>query len=426
MKNTFKLNTIWRNDSQNAMKDLLANRNFMLFTLSDFIASFGTNLTLFAIWSQVMTLTGNSPSALGLSTIMEILPGILISPWAGLLADRFSKRRILILSFLLRSVTVGLMFVSTELWHLYVLAAFHSMFGAFGEPPRKAFMPFLVKPEQYVTMNSLFAIMNNVLQMLRPALSGALVWSLGYKAAFAANFFMYLIPILGLLLIRVNERMSDTFGKQTGIRQQVREGVAYIRTEPILIYLFTFMILFTFAMGMQGTLTLLFVGQYLAAPETASSVTGLLFSALGLGGLLGAVMTNTLIKRFSILWLLFAALAFDGAVVIVFALSQTFLVAWICFALFGIIGSVIQIVQDSIIQTIVPEQMRGRVYGAFGPITGPVSLLSIALGTSLAAAIGPRAVFLIAGGLEFGAVLISRLLPSYRQVRDSLQQQFSA
>jgi MFS family permease len=190
-------------------------------------------------------------------------------------------------------------------------------------------------------------------------------------------------------------------------------------------YLFVFMTLFTFAMAMQGTLTLLFVGQYLATPETASSVAGLLFSALGIGGVLGAFLINRLVRRFSMLALLFSALVFDGAIVIVFSLSNTFLIAWICFALLGIIGSVIQIVQDTIIQTVVPEHMRGRVYGAFGPITGPISLLSIAGGASLASVIGTRMVFLVAGLLEIATVLICRLLPSYSRVRDALLRKFA-
>lgn len=204
--------------------------------------------------------------------------------------------------------------------------------------------------------------------------------------------------------------------------QEVREGVAYIRTEPILVYIFLFMMCFTLAMGMQGTLTYVFVDQHLASPAEVSSVTGILFSALGIGGLIGAFFTPRLIRRMNMLWLLFGSLAFDGCLVVLFSMSQTVWLAVSCFALFGIVNSVTQIVQDTLIQTIVPEGMRGRVYGAFGPITGPISLLSISTGTSLSTVIGVRAMFFIAGLMEILTVLFCRLLPMYQGVRASLQR----
>jgi MFS family permease len=185
------------------------------------------------------------------------------------------------------------------------------------------------------------------------------------------------------------------------------------------------MMLMTLCLGTQGALTLIFVRENLTAAGDPNAVVGILFSALGIGGLIGAVLTHRLIKKMSMLLLLFGSLAFDGAAVIVFAMSDTLALAITCFALFGIIGSVNQIVQDTMIQTIVPEHLRGRVYGAFGPITGPITLLSIGSGTSAASVIGTRAVFIICGVMEIGAAGICRILPMYQQVRRSLEEKMA-
>ena len=207
---------------------------------------------------------------------------------------------------------------------------------------------------------------------------------------------------------------------RTGAWQGVRDGVSYIRTEPILIYLFVFQMLLTLCMGMQGPLVYIFAGEYLGPPEQASQNVGMLFSVLGIGGIIGALVTPQLVKKLSMPILLFGTLAFDGLAVLVFSQCSTMLVALICFALFGLIMSVTNIVQDTIIQTIVPANMRGRVYGALAPITGPITILSMGAGTSLASVVGTRTMFLVAGLMEIGAAAVCRVLPSYQQVRASL------
>lgn len=411
-----------------AYRGLLSNRSFVLYIFSYYLTNFGSIMTMFALWSQVTAVTANDPMALGTATILTVLPGILIAPWAGLMADRMSKRTILLTCHLTRAGLVGLMFLSTELWQLYTLALLHSAVGAFAEPPHRALLPLLVKREQYITMNAFLAMLNNILQLLRPSLAGLVVAAFGYKAGFAIDFFTYFLSAIALLFVNVRDRTEErrSDGASTGMWQEVREGVAYIRTEPILVYIFVFMMLFTLAMGMQGPLTMVFVGEHLTTVDQASKLTGYLFASLGIGGLLGALITPRLVKKVPLLLLLFVSLAFDGAVVIAFSQADSFAFALTCFALFGIIGSVNQIAQDTIIQTIVPEHMRGRVYGAFGPITGPITLLSIGAGTSLAAVTSTRFVFLLAGLLEFLAVIVCRLLPTYKQVRTSLAERVQA
>jgi MFS transporter, DHA3 family, macrolide efflux protein len=405
---------------------LLANRSFSLYVFSYYLAGFGATLTFFAIWAQIYE-NHHSPVAIGVATMLDVLPGILIAPWAGALADRFPKRYLLIATNVLRAACVAGMYVSTELWQLYTVVALYSIFGAFEQPPHRALLPLLVRPSQYVTMNAFLATLNQFLQIFRPALGGMIVGAFGYKMAYAIDFWFYFLPAAALLFVRVSDAAAERSAeerRESGMWQEIREGVAYIRTEPVLLYLFGFMMLFTLAMGMQGALTYVFVGEYLAAPSDVSKVTGTLFSALGIGGLVGAFLTPRLIRRMSVFGLLFAALAFDGSLVLVFANSTTYWLALTCFAMFGIINSVIQIVQDTLVQTIVPEELRGRVYGAFGPITGPLSLLSVSTGTSLATVFGTRVMFMCAGLLEIGTVVFCRLLPSYKPVSRTVSDKF--
>src|SRR5690349_21203282 len=116
-----------------AFRDLFVNRNFMLYISTFHISEFGAAMMMFAIWSQVTLLTNNSPSALGLATLMNTIPGIVVSPWAGIVADRLPKRFILLTCHLLRAVMVALLFFSTSLWQLYALAVVHSMIGTFAD-----------------------------------------------------------------------------------------------------------------------------------------------------------------------------------------------------------------------------------------------------------------------------------------------------
>ncbi|MBL0386724.1 MFS transporter [Tumebacillus sp. ITR2] len=407
-------------------RDLMRNRNFGFYAFSYYLASIGGAMTLFAIWSQAATLTENNPMAIGLSGILDTLPSILFAPWAGLLADRYNKRTLLIASRILQAAAVLGMVFTTELWQLYVLAALHSTFTAFETPPHRALLPTLVREDQYVTMNSFMVTMNSLTQFFRPALAGLVVSTFGYHAGFSVNVVVQLLAAAALLFVTVKpstQPAADESGEKTGMWGGVREGMAYIRTEPILMYLFFFSVIMTFCFSTQGPLTQVFVGQYLAdSPDQVSARVGWLFSSIGVGGVLGALVTPKLISRLPVFLLLIASFAFDGLVVIVFSQSNTLWLAMVCYSLFGIIGSVNMIVTDTLIQRIVPENLRGRVYGAFGPINGPFSMLSIACGTSLATVIGVRGVFLLCGLLEILAPIVCRLLPSYGNVRSKLQE----
>lgn len=409
-----------------AFRELLLNRNFTLYILTYHITALGSSMTMFATWSQVTLLTGNNPGALGLATVLNALPGILVAPWSGSLTDRVSKRTLLILCYVVRAVMVGLMFLSTDLWQLYLLSALQSMVGSFSEPPHRAFLPLLVKQEQYVSMNAFMATLNNFMQLFRPALAGLVISVFGYKTGFAIDFCTYFVPAAALLFIRVPDQAAQRSKQdlqENGMWREMRDGLAYIRTQPILIYLFLYLTFFTLAIGLQGPLTMVFVGQHLTTnANEASKITGLLFSATGIGGVIGAFLTPRLLKKMSMLRLLLTSLLFDGCFVCIFSLSRTFALALCCFALFGLLNSITSIAQDTIIQTIVPENLRGRVYGALGPITGPINLISMGAGTSLANVIGTRAVFFIAGLIEIATVAILRVLPLYGGVRRSLAE----
>jgi MFS family permease len=409
-----------------AYRDLLRNRNFSFYVFSYYLASIGGAMTLFAIWSQAARLTDNNPMAIGLSGILDTLPSILFAPWAGLLADRYNKRNLMIFSRVMQAVSVALLLFTTELWQLYVLAALHSTFVAFEVPPHRALMPQLVREDQYVTMNSFMVTVNSLTQFFRPALAGIVVSSFGYKAGFSANVAAQLISVAALLFVTVQaiDRTKAAAAEKTGMWTEVRAGLSYIRTQPVLMYLFLFSVVMTFCFSTQGPLTQVFVGEFLADdPDQVSARVGWLFSSIGVGGVLGALVTPRLIRRLPIFLLLLVSLCFDGVIVILFSLCDTMLVAMACYAMFGIIGSVSMIVQDTLIQSIVPENLRGRVYGAFGPITGPFSLLSVAFGTSLATVIGVRGVFLLCGLLEILSVIVCRLMPTYSSVRASLAEQ---
>ncbi|PWK05049.1 MFS transporter [Tumebacillus permanentifrigoris] len=410
-----------------AYRDLLRNRNFGFYVFSYYLASIGGAMTLFAIWSQAARMTDNNPMAIGLSGILDTLPSILLAPWAGLLADRYNKRNLMIFSRVMQGVSVALLLFATELWQLYVLAALHSTFVAFEVPPHRALMPQLVREDQYVTMNAFMVTVNSLTQFFRPALAGLVVSTFGYKAGFSVNVAAQLLSAGALLFVVLQaiDRTQDEVGAQekTSMWAEVRAGLSYIRTQPVLMYLFLFSVVMTFCFSTQGPLTQVFVGDFLAdTPDQVSARVGLLFSAIGIGGVLGALVTPRLISRVPIFLLLLVSLCFDGVVVILFSQCDTLLVAMACYAFFGIIGSVSMIVQDTLIQSIVPENLRGRVYGAFGPITGPFSLLSVACGTSLATVIGVRGVFLLCGVLEILAVIICRVMPSYSSVRASLAE----
>jgi MFS family permease len=268
----------------------LRTRNFRLFFVGQLISQTGTWLSMVTQTLLVLHLT-SSGVALGLLTAFQFGPMLVLGAWAGAVADRADKRRLLVavqtLS-MLQSFALGAVVLSghASVGAIYALAAVHGVLNAFDNPARRSFVVEMVSDEDLPNAVSLNSAVMTGSRVFGPALAGLLVVTVGYGWPFVIDGLSYVAVIAGLVLMRPAE--LNRTAPMARARGQVRDGLRYIRTTPELFVPMVMMtIVGTLAFNFSVTIPLLVKGPL---GGTTSSFT-VLFSIVSLGSLVGALAT---------------------------------------------------------------------------------------------------------------------------------------
>jgi MFS family permease len=402
----------------------LRHRNFRLFFGGQTISLVGTWMTRIATAWLVYSLT-HSALLLGLVSFAGQIPTFLLAPFAGVLVDRSNRRRLLLCtqtlamvqSFLLAWLTLARIITIPE---ILALSAFQGVINAFDMPGRQAFMVQMV--EDRADLSNAIAInssMVNVARLVGPALAGLIIAASSEGWCFLIDGISYVAVIVSLLMMRVH--VAAIRRAAASMFEQLREGWSYVSTFTPVRTILTLFALISL-MGMPYMVLMpIFAGKVLhGGPHTL----GFLMGAAGAGALVSAF---TLVLRRSVRGLTkmipIAAVMF-GSSLVLFGFSRWLWTSLILmlFAGFGMLQGLT--VSNTIVQTLVPEDKRGRVMSYYtASFVGMAPFGSLMAG-ALAAWIGaPRTVMFtgsccILGGLWFW----SRLPHIRREMRPVYEQ----
>ncbi|MGE9807817.1 MFS transporter [Janibacter sp. G1551] len=268
----------------------LSVHNYRLWFVGALISNVGTWMGRVAQdWLVLTELTDHNATALGTVTGLQFLPFLLLAPWAGSIADRFPKRRVLALTQTLLAVTsllTGLLVWTgaAQLWHIYALALIQGVATAIDNPTRQAFVSELVPSEHLPNAVALNSASFNLGRLVGPAVAGLSIAWWGTAVAFVVNAATFVSVLLALVFMRVAElRPSPRVAR----RGAVREGLRYVRGRPdILLVLFLIFVLGTFGMNFQLTMALMATEQF----GKGAGEFGLLGSIMAIGSLSAALL----------------------------------------------------------------------------------------------------------------------------------------
>jgi MFS family permease len=391
-----------------SMFSSLSSRNFRLFFTGQLVSQIGNWVTLVASTLLVLHLTHNG-FAVGLLGAAQFLPVLVLGPFAGLIADRSDKRRLLVFTqtlALLQSLALAAIafMPHPSVPGIYAVAFVGGIITAFDNPPRRAFVVEMVPERDVNNAVSLNSAMMTGARVFGPALAGLLVTTVGYGWCFAVDAVSYFAVIAGLVAMRSAElRPSPVPPRGPG---QVREGMRYVRATPELrMVVIVMAIVGTFAFNFN-TVIPLFVTRTLHGSDGEFTI---LFSVISVGSVTGAlVMARRSIV--SIRHVMIACLAF-GAAMLVMApipnLATSFPVAF----LIGAASIAFMTTSTAVIQYRAAPEMRGRVLAlqtmvflGSTPIGGPLLGAIIDLTDArIGVAIGGLSA-LVAGGYGFAAM----------------------
>jgi MFS family permease len=387
----------------------MRSRNYRLYFYGQLISTSGTWMQSVALGWLVLRITG-SGFAVGLITALQFLPMLLISTWGGVIADRFDKRRTLVMTQTGMAISaIGLAAVTlggvAQLWMLYLLTFCSGSFNAIDNPVRQAFVSEMVGDEDLPNAVALNSAMFNTSRIIGPALGALVIKAVDVGPCFALNAVSFVAVIAGLLMMRP----SELFGGRPIARAkgQIRDGLRYVwgnveLRSTILVMAVVGTLAFNFTVVMPVLAKFTFHGD--------AGTYGLLTALMGAGSMVGALATASRLRPSRKL-LAGSCLAF-GVTMTAAALAPTLLSEQILLLLVGASSITFMSTANSTCQLTSSPEMRGRVMALYGlvflgstPIGGPlVGWISQHLGPRYGMAIGGVAT--IASALVAGSVLL--------------------
>ena len=393
-------------------------RNYRLFFAGQLVSVSGTWMQQVAQSWLVLTLTGSGLD-LGITVALQFLPMLLFGMWGGLVADRFDKRRVLVVAQAVPAVLALLLWglVVTDvvqLWMVYVLAFAAGLAQVVDMPTRQAFVTEMVGPDEVPNAVGLNSAMFNAGRLLGPAAAALVISTFGVAPAFLVNAVSYLVVIAALLAMRPEElhrgeaRPANT-GRQPG---QIREGLRYVWHNPVLRSpLLLVAVVGTFGFNFNVVLPLL--ARYTL--DGGASLYGILTGVMSLGSLLGALYAASRAWPTRRL-LITSAIAF-GALTLLAAAAPTPLTTALLLLPVGVAVMLFLATANATLQLNSSPAMRGRVMALYGlvflgstPIGGPV------LGW-VSEHWGARAGLALGGGASLAAAVAAAAVPVLRRRR---------
>jgi MFS family permease len=395
----------------------LTHRNYRLFFGGQGISLIGTWMQQIAMSWLVYRLT-NSAFLLGMAGFLGLIPTFLLAPFSGLLSDRLNRHRILVITQTLAMIQAFILAIldltgMIDVWHLIILILFLGFVNAFDVPARQAFVVDMVeKKEDLSNAIALNSFLFNGARLVGPSIGGIVISILGEGLCFLLNGLSFLAVIVALLAMKTTFKKKEI--QRTRVWHGLKEGFTYtFGFAPIRFILF--LLGLVSLVGMPYTVLMpIFAKDILhGGPHTL----GFLMAASGMGAVAGAIF---LASRKSVLGLgriIVAASIIFGSGLITFSLSH---VLWLSLLLlvFTGFGMMVQMASsNTILQTIVEDDKRGRVMSFFTMSFMGMAPFGSLLAGSLASKIGAPNTLIIGGVLcILGSFMFAKKLPLIREM----------
>ncbi len=310
-------------------------------------------------WLVLTVLSDNSGVAVGVTTALQFLPTLLLSAWAGVLADRMPRRLLLMVTQVGQgalALGLGVLVLSghAELWHVYVFALLLGVVSAFDGPARQIFVAELVPAERLPNAVGLNSASFNAARLIGPGLAGLLIAWVGTGWVFVINGVSYAATILALVLMRTSELLPSR--GRTRPRGQLREGLRYVRgRSDIMVIMVVMGVGRTFGLNFQLTSAMMARTEF----GKGAGEYGILGSMLAIGSLTGALLAARR-ERPRVRLVLGAALAF-GVAMGVQAMMPTYVLYTVLCIPVGLASLTMMTAANSAIQTsTTPADARAR------------------------------------------------------------------
>jgi MFS family permease len=402
-------------DSLTYLQLLKRNRSFRRLWVGQVISEMGNWFNFIAALGLVRVISNASPEVTTIMLVLRIAPLTVFAPFAGAFVDRWSRRRVMIVTDVVRVViALGFLLVRRpqDLWIAYLCTALLSFFGTFFEAAKNAAVPNITGERDLLAGNALMFSSRFLLMSLGAALGGWTSAHVGYEAAFVVNAISFLASAYSVWLVPENETrqtmttVADSSKRHRGYWQDIREGWSYIVSHGPVATILAINILWATGGGAINLITdrlggLVFAGQNGISPDSAVAA---LYVANGLGLFIGMMIVRRVGTYFEstgrivgfIGWSLLIQGIFFAFIGIMPTLWLACLFMFASRALLGVEFAV----QETLLMRLVPDNLRGRVSTTDRACEMLVWTLSTAAAGWLLYSITPRTLTVVSGLLS--------------------------
>ncbi|NMO04548.1 MFS transporter [Gordonia sp. TBRC 11910] len=383
----------------------LAVPNYRTYFTGAVISNVGTWIQRVAQDWLVLQLSGGSAVAVGITTALQFLPALLLSPVGGLLADRMDKRLLLAITqtwMACSALALGLLTVlgAAQTWHVYVIALIFGIGSAVDVPARQSFVTEVAGREHLTNAIGLNSTSFNVARLIGPGLAGLIIAAWGSGWAILTNALSYVAMLIALALLDTSKLDRSTPAPRA--KGQVREGFRYVAQRPeLLIALGVGFAVGTFALNFQLTNAVMVQHEFHLGPESY----GVLGSVMGIGSLAGALLAARRQSAPGLRFVVGTSVIF-GLILAVSGLTPTYATYALSLPLVGLAGLLTMTATNMFVQTNADDHVRGRVMALYTMVLMGGTPVGSPLMGWLAEEFGPRAPLIGGAVLQLGTIAL--------------------
>lgn len=360
-----RFDNIEMRSKQNSIFLPLANKDFARLYFAQTISILGDAFTWVGLALLAFELGGEDASAiLAASLTLRVTAFVIFSPYAGVLADRIDRKKILYVTHLLRMVIVGMFFFVTQVWQIYVLIFLLNIFNGFFTPAYKAVIPQLIQnKDEYAQAISLSAGTYQLLGVLGPGIAGGLAAVIGLREIFFLDSVTFIVAALLIFTLPGNLKVSpsdDMTEPESSTWTDIKKGTEDLFRDGSI----RFALIMEFVAAIAGAQILVNTVGYVKGTLQLTSIEyGWAMSGFGIGAAIAAFSTGILIKKINP-----SLLIITGAFLVSLSITPANYAGILALAVLWLFAgagqSFVEIPAQTLIANRIPINQQGKVYGA--------------------------------------------------------------
>ena len=332
---------------------------FRFFLTAAAISNCGTWIQMMTVQSLLFSLT-RSGSWLGLSTVVSLVPALVLTPFAGVMADRFSRLRILKITQsvqMLAAFGLWVFHISGNISPLRIIAIgfINGSASGFQTSAWQSFIPLLVDREDVLYAVRLNTLQNTLARAAGPTIGAVILRLGGISSAIFINGMTFMVVIFALLVVR--PRAASTSQAEVGVLRGLIDGARYLQSQPALrLAIAIALVVSSCGQSLQYVTSAIAANLY---SHESNGNAGLL-ATMGIGAVLSSILAIVLREKFKRSDQIIASMMIYVLAIIAMATTQTYVVGQAAFFLIGVAQLQVAVTLNTLIQGRVPDYLRGR------------------------------------------------------------------